>query len=119
MLEKYPSWWCRDQHCIRDYNSAFCCRFEAHPVQFIIFTFHYVALLSLLYHSQLNLQYFPLILFHRELFRNEGNTSVLICSRGGGGLLLERMELVAELWEEKIKVSINISDIVMFIEISG
>ncbi|XP_010525998.1 PREDICTED: eIF-2-alpha kinase GCN2 isoform X2 [Tarenaya hassleriana] len=36
-------------------------------------------------------------------FRNEGNTSVLICSRGGGGLLVERMELAAELWEKNIK----------------
>ncbi|XP_008445738.2 eIF-2-alpha kinase GCN2 isoform X1 [Cucumis melo] len=38
--------------------------------------------------------------------RNEGSTSVLICSRGGGGLLLERMELVVELWEEKIKAQL-------------
>lgn len=36
--------------------------------------------------------------------RNDGGISVLICSRGGGGLLEERMELVAELWEENIKV---------------
>ncbi|KAH9727632.1 eIF-2-alpha kinase GCN2 [Citrus sinensis] len=35
--------------------------------------------------------------------RNEAGTSVLVCSRGGGGLLVERMELVAELWEENIK----------------
>ncbi|KAH7572811.1 hypothetical protein JRO89_XS03G0018000 [Xanthoceras sorbifolium] len=35
--------------------------------------------------------------------RNETSTSVLVCSRGGGGLLVERMELVAELWEENIK----------------
>ncbi|XP_022150410.1 eIF-2-alpha kinase GCN2 isoform X2 [Momordica charantia] len=38
--------------------------------------------------------------------RNEGSTSVLICSRGGGGLLLERMELAGELWEEKIKAQL-------------
>ncbi|KAL1189722.1 eIF-2-alpha kinase GCN2 [Cardamine amara subsp. amara] len=35
--------------------------------------------------------------------RNEGSTSVLVCSRGGGGLLVQRMELVAELWEKSIK----------------
>ncbi|CAG7865962.1 unnamed protein product [Brassica rapa] len=35
--------------------------------------------------------------------RNEVNTSVLVCSRGGGGLLVQRMELVAELWEKSIK----------------
>ncbi|KAM7279903.1 hypothetical protein ACFE04_007037 [Oxalis oulophora] len=35
--------------------------------------------------------------------RNEANTNVLVCSRGGGGLLVERMELVAELWDENIK----------------
>ncbi|CAK7322614.1 unnamed protein product [Dovyalis caffra] len=35
--------------------------------------------------------------------RNEAATTVLVCSRGGGGLLVERMELVAELWEENIK----------------
>ncbi|KAI4324306.1 hypothetical protein L6164_023858 [Bauhinia variegata] len=31
--------------------------------------------------------------------RNEASASILVCSRGGGGLLEERMELVAELWE--------------------
>uniref|UniRef100_A0A6N2MQV1 non-specific serine/threonine protein kinase n=1 Tax=Salix viminalis TaxID=40686 RepID=A0A6N2MQV1_SALVM len=36
-------------------------------------------------------------------FRNEAASAVLVCSRGGGGLLVERMELVAELWEENIK----------------
>ncbi|XP_057957013.1 eIF-2-alpha kinase GCN2 [Malania oleifera] len=36
-------------------------------------------------------------------FRNEASISVLVCSRGGGGLLEDRMELVAELWEENIK----------------
>ncbi|KAG9447065.1 hypothetical protein H6P81_013193 [Aristolochia fimbriata] len=35
--------------------------------------------------------------------RNEQSMNVLICSRGGGGLLLERMELAAELWQENIK----------------
>ncbi|XP_019168429.1 PREDICTED: eIF-2-alpha kinase GCN2 isoform X3 [Ipomoea nil] len=35
--------------------------------------------------------------------RNDLGTKVLVCSRGGGGLLVERMELVAELWEENIK----------------
>lgn len=39
----------------------------------------------------------------RSFSRNDGTSSVLICSRGGGGLLEERMELVAELWEENIK----------------
>lgn len=38
--------------------------------------------------------------------RHEGSTSFLVCSRGGGGLLLERMELVVELWEEKIKAQL-------------
>ncbi|PON88673.1 Histidine-tRNA ligase/ATP phosphoribosyltransferase regulatory subunit [Trema orientale] len=35
--------------------------------------------------------------------RNEDSISILVCSRGGGGLLEERMELVAELWEENFK----------------
>uniref|UniRef100_A0A2P2LIK6 Uncharacterized protein MANES_11G120800 n=1 Tax=Rhizophora mucronata TaxID=61149 RepID=A0A2P2LIK6_RHIMU len=34
---------------------------------------------------------------------NEATTNVLVCSKGGGGLLVERMKLVAELWEENIK----------------
>ncbi|KAL4290262.1 hypothetical protein GQ457_14G000440 [Hibiscus cannabinus] len=38
--------------------------------------------------------------------RNEATTSILVCSRGGGGLLMERMELVAELWEENIKAEL-------------
>jgi translation initiation factor 2-alpha kinase 4 len=37
-------------------------------------------------------------------FRIEHSISVLVCSKGGGGLLNERMELVAELWEANIKV---------------
>lgn len=39
----------------------------------------------------------------RLLSRIEPCISVLVCSRGGGGLLDERMELVAELWEANIK----------------
>ncbi|CAN6448832.1 unnamed protein product [Victoria cruziana] len=35
--------------------------------------------------------------------RTEANISVLVCSKGGGGLLEERMKLVAELWEANIK----------------
>uniref|UniRef100_A0A0E0KS85 non-specific serine/threonine protein kinase n=1 Tax=Oryza punctata TaxID=4537 RepID=A0A0E0KS85_ORYPU len=35
--------------------------------------------------------------------RIEPSISVLVCSKGGGGLLNERMELVAELWEADIK----------------
>lgn len=38
-------------------------------------------------------------------------TNVLVCSRGGGGLLIERMELLAELWEENIRVSCSITAI--------
>eukprot|EP00271_Cylindrocystis_brebissonii_P022999 TRINITY_DN917_c0_g2_i2.p1 TRINITY_DN917_c0_g2~~TRINITY_DN917_c0_g2_i2.p1 ORF type:complete len:836 (+),score=187.63 TRINITY_DN917_c0_g2_i2:294-2801(+) len=34
---------------------------------------------------------------------NAGAADVLVCSRGGGGLLTERMEVVAELWEGGIK----------------
>ncbi|XP_073116363.1 eIF-2-alpha kinase GCN2 isoform X3 [Elaeis guineensis] len=36
-------------------------------------------------------------------FRAESSTSVLVCSRGGGGLLQERMAFVAELWQANIK----------------
>ncbi|XP_047064113.1 eIF-2-alpha kinase GCN2-like [Lolium rigidum] len=35
--------------------------------------------------------------------RIEHSISVLVCSKGGGGLLNERMELVEELWEANIK----------------
>ncbi|CAH9082427.1 unnamed protein product [Cuscuta epithymum] len=35
--------------------------------------------------------------------RNDTGSKILVCSRGGGGLLVERMELVGELWEENIK----------------
>ncbi|WRX21527.1 Protein kinase domain - like 10 [Theobroma cacao] len=38
--------------------------------------------------------------------RNEATTSILVCSRGGGALLIERMELVAELWKENIKAEL-------------
>ncbi|MED6122446.1 eukaryotic translation initiation factor 2-alpha kinase [Stylosanthes scabra] len=40
---------------------------------------------------------------HVNSLRNEGSTNVLVCSRGGGGLLMERMEIVAELWRERLK----------------
>ncbi|KAL0340551.1 UNVERIFIED_CONTAM: eIF-2-alpha kinase GCN2, partial [Sesamum radiatum] len=47
------------------------------------------------------------ILLHSSVdsksYRNDIGINVLVCSRGGGGLLVERMELVAELWEENIK----------------
>lgn len=39
----------------------------------------------------------------RLLSRIEPSISVLVCSRGGGGLLNERMELIAELWKANIK----------------
>ena len=32
------------------------------------------------------------------------STDVLICAKGGGGLLRERMKLAAQLWEAGIKV---------------
>ncbi|CAA6668287.1 unnamed protein product [Spirodela intermedia] len=35
--------------------------------------------------------------------RSELTFSVLVCSRGGGGMLEERMELVAELWQANLK----------------
>ncbi|KAK9725109.1 hypothetical protein RND81_05G123100 [Saponaria officinalis] len=35
--------------------------------------------------------------------RSEASVSILVCSKGGGGLLKERMELLAELWEANIK----------------
>lgn len=38
-----------------------------------------------------------------ESCRSETGTSVLVCSRGGGGLLKERMEVVADLWAANIK----------------
>lgn len=36
-------------------------------------------------------------------FRTESSVNVLVCSKGRGGLLDERMELAAELWEAGIK----------------
>lgn len=45
-----------------------------------------------------------LLYFLSFLRRNEVAITVLVCSRGGGGLLQERMVLVSELWEENIKV---------------
>jgi len=39
----------------------------------------------------------------RLLSRIEPSISVLVCSKGGGGLLNERMELVSELWKANIK----------------
>ncbi|XP_057815476.2 eIF-2-alpha kinase GCN2 isoform X2 [Cryptomeria japonica] len=38
-----------------------------------------------------------------ESCKSETGTSVLVCSRGGGGLLKERMEVVAELWSANVK----------------
>ncbi|GMH19767.1 hypothetical protein Nepgr_021608 [Nepenthes gracilis] len=35
--------------------------------------------------------------------RIEASISILVCSKGGGGLLEDRMELVAELWDSSIK----------------
>ncbi|KAL9251582.1 eIF-2-alpha kinase GCN2-like protein [Drosera capensis] len=35
-------------------------------------------------------------------FRSETKVPILICSKGGGGLLAERMELAAELWSSSI-----------------
>ncbi|CAA0833246.1 Probable serine/threonine-protein kinase GCN2 [Striga hermonthica] len=52
-----------------------------------------IALETIFLHSSVNSK------FHRY----DTGTNILVCSRGGGGLLLERMELVAELWEENIK----------------
>lgn len=52
-----------------------------------------LALEKLLQHSSVDL----------KSSRNEPISSVLVCSRGGGGLLEERMELVAELWQANIK----------------
>lgn len=37
-------------------------------------------------------------------FRSDASTNILVCSRARGGLLMERMELVAELWQENLKV---------------
>ncbi|KAI3470117.1 hypothetical protein Pfo_026780 [Paulownia fortunei] len=52
-----------------------------------------IALETILLHSSVDSKY----------YRNDIGINILVCSRGGGGLLVERMELVAELWEENIK----------------
>ncbi|GFQ06394.1 probable serine/threonine-protein kinase gcn2 [Phtheirospermum japonicum] len=38
-----------------------------------------------------------------KFYRNDIGLNILVCSRGGGGLLVERMELVAELWDGNMK----------------
>lgn len=38
-----------------------------------------------------------------KIHRIDACPDILVCSRGGGGLLEERMELVAELWDQNIK----------------
>ncbi|GAA0167273.1 non-receptor serine/threonine protein kinase [Lithospermum erythrorhizon] len=50
------------------------------------------------------LQYAVLMVAEIKSSRHDVGSTVLICSRGGGGLLVERMELAAELWEENMKV---------------
>ncbi|CAN4120986.1 unnamed protein product [Withania somnifera] len=52
-----------------------------------------IALETILQHASLDIR--P--------YRYDVFTNVLVCSRGGGGLLIERMELLAELWEENIR----------------
>ncbi|KAF6143812.1 hypothetical protein GIB67_016733 [Kingdonia uniflora] len=37
--------------------------------------------------------------------RNEASIPVLICSRAGGGMLVERMKMAAELWQANIKAA--------------
>lgn len=37
---------------------------------------------------------------------DSSSVEVLVCSKGGGGLLRERMEIVSELWDGSIKASI-------------
>lgn len=53
-----------------------------------------IALETIIQHSSVDI-YRP--------FRNDSSRSILVCSRGGGGLLEKRMELVAELWDDNIK----------------
>lgn len=36
--------------------------------------------------------------------KQEASAEVLVCSRGGSGLLAERLQVVAELWAANIKV---------------
>ncbi|XP_057781604.1 eIF-2-alpha kinase GCN2 isoform X2 [Salvia miltiorrhiza] len=52
-----------------------------------------IALETILLHSSVD----------NKSHRNDVGINILVCSRGGGGLLFERMELVAELWEENIR----------------
>lgn len=52
-----------------------------------------LALEKILLHSSLDLKPSSL----------DQGTRVLVCSKGGGGLLQERMELVSDLWEAKMK----------------
>ncbi|KAK9932367.1 hypothetical protein M0R45_019607 [Rubus argutus] len=60
-----------------------------------------LALETIIQHSPVDFR--PLGMSY-PLISNEVSNSVLVCSKGGGGLLAERMELVNELWEENIKV---------------
>ncbi|KAM0940124.1 putative protein kinase PEK-GCN2 family [Dioscorea sansibarensis] len=39
-------------------------------------------------------------------FRCENHIGMLVCSKGGGGLLQERMEIVAELWQANLKAEL-------------
>ncbi|KAJ0977160.1 hypothetical protein J5N97_012634 [Dioscorea zingiberensis] len=39
-------------------------------------------------------------------FRCENNIGTLVCSKGGGGLLQERMDIVAELWQANLKAEL-------------
>ncbi|KAH7681287.1 Non-specific serine/threonine protein kinase protein [Dioscorea alata] len=39
-------------------------------------------------------------------FRCENHIGILVCSKGGGGLLQERMEIVAELWQANLKAEL-------------
>lgn len=54
------------------------------------------------------IQHFPVDI---RPFRYDVSSNVLVCSRGRGGFLEERMELVAKLWEENIKADfVPVSD---------
>lgn len=72
-----------------------------------LFLFYFFTLLTFFKPLSLGSSSFHLSFSHTRyiyIHRNEASTTILVCSRGGGGLLVERMELVAELWEENIKV---------------